>query len=104
MNVLLNVAGHVEVDDVLHARDVKAPGSNSRGHYDGSLATFKSKTCVLIPFFIVIKHQNPIINISISFTKFIIISDVRNFFSIRPCCTLYPSLELFIINGSDRNN
>ena len=50
MNVLLNVAGHVEVDDVLHARDVKAPGSNSRGHYDGSLATFKSKTCMLTLF------------------------------------------------------
>ena len=46
--VLLDVAGHVEVDDVLHTGDVKTPGSNSCSNYDGSLATFKSKTCMLI--------------------------------------------------------
>ena len=39
--ILLNVPGHVEVDDVLHVGDVQAAGSHGGGDYDGRLATFK---------------------------------------------------------------
>ena len=55
VDVLLDVAGHVEVDDVLDAGDVQPPGRHRRGNYDGSLAAFKSKTCMLRSFFMVIK-------------------------------------------------
>ena len=39
--VLLDVPGHVEVDDVLHVGDIQAAGSHGGGDYDWSLATFK---------------------------------------------------------------
>ena len=38
MHVLLYVAGHVEVDDVLDVGDVEAPGRHRRGHDDRGLA------------------------------------------------------------------
>ena len=44
VNVLLHVAGHVEVDDMFHVGDVQTSGGHGCGHYDGGLATFEPET------------------------------------------------------------
>lgn len=41
MDVLLHVARHVEVDDVLHVGDVEATGGDGRGYDDRGLATLE---------------------------------------------------------------
>ena len=42
MHVFLHVTGHVEVDDVLHVRDVEPSGRHGRGHDDRGLAALEA--------------------------------------------------------------
>ena len=42
VDILLNVAGNVKVDDMLHVRNVQTPGSHRRGYQDGSAARFET--------------------------------------------------------------
>ena len=45
VDILLNVAGNVKVDDMLHVRDVQTSRSHRRGYQDGSAARFETVQC-----------------------------------------------------------